>query len=339
MASKFSTPVKTPNVQAAGGARKSRWAVLAGDSDSDSDSSPSPSHSPSPAAAPGAPRKAPRPAFLEPEPVSPPRPAAAAADAAAPLSLLLAWESDPIMVALNRGDVLWGDLLCDIDAGAPATPPARAVPIVPRETAEQRAQRECEEWLAHCEVEEALMWSQPFAENLELYWGDCYDTREMSEEHYNAFMTWIYARGWHLDSEPNRTGCKAIPDNEGAPRVWVPPSRFTAAAAADRCCGGHAHSHGHGRPPRAPAPMAAPGTDAGRRKGAPVPRFCRAAAACEDEGCRYVHGDTIPRVNKPCGFGEACGASDPTGVKRSQCLFMHPGETWAEGMVIRRPTA
>jgi hypothetical protein len=209
---------------------------------------------------------------------------------------------------------------------------AAATPACDRETPEQREQRECDEWLAHCDVEEALLWRQPFAENLEMYWSDCYDTRTMSDEHYAAFMSWIYARGWHLDSE-QRDGCKAVPDNEGQSRVWVPPSRFSAMS-------GHSHgsgcSHGHQRP-RAPAPMAAPGTDAGRRKGAPVPRFCKAAGACAEEGCRYVHGDSIPRVNKPCGFGENCGATDPTGVKRSQCLFMHPGETWAEGMCISRP--
>ena len=61
------------------------------------------------------------------------------------------------------------------------------------------------------------MWRQPFAENLEMYWSDCYDTRTMSEEHYNAFMSWIYARGWDVQSE-NRDGCKAIPDNEGQPK-------------------------------------------------------------------------------------------------------------------------
>lgn len=329
MASKFSTPVKTPNSRAAGGARGISWAVLAGDSDSDSDSSPSP---------PPAPRKpaAARPAFLEPEPVSPPR----SPPAAAPVAQMLTWESDPIMLALSRGDVLWGDLLCDDPAPAADGAPA-AAPFRPRETEEQRQKRECEEWLAYCDVEEELMWRQPFAENLEMYWADCYDTRTMSEEHYNAFMSWIYARGWHLDGE-NRDGCKAIPDNTGEPRVWVPPSRFAAMAAAESrgCaggCSGHGHGHGHGRPPRPQAAMAAAGTDAGRRKGAPVPRFCRAAAACTEEGCRYVHGNTIPRVNKPCGFGETCGASDPTGVKRSQCLFMHPGEEWAEGMCITRP--
>lgn len=322
MASKFSTPVKALNSRAAalpanfaanfaaGGAKNSAkksgstsargisWAVLAGDSDSDCDVAP---------AAPAAPRKAPL--------------------AAAPFSVLLSFDSDPIMAAMNRGDVLWGDLMCDDEPSAPATPVAASAsaPAEVRETADQRAKRESDIWLAHCDDEEALLWRQPFAENLEMYWSDYYDTRTMSEEHYNEFMSWIYARGWFMDCEPNRAGCKAVPDNEGESRIWVPPSRFSAMA-------GSGCSKAHGKP----APMAAPGTDAGRRKGAPVPRFCRAATACEDEGCRYVHGDTIPRVNKPCGFGAACGASDPTGAKRSQCLFMHPGETWTEGLTIQR---
>jgi len=230
------------------------------------------------------------------------------------------------MAAMNRGDVLWGDLMCDDEPAAPVTPVAAHAGV--RETADQRAKRESDIWLAHCDDEEALLWRQPFAENLEMYWSDYYDTRTMSEEHYNEFMSWIYARGWFMDCEPNRAGCKAVPDNEGESRIWVPPSRFSAMAGhGPSCC-----SKAHGKP----APMAAPGTDAGRRKGAPVPRFCRAATACEDEGCRYVHGDTIPRVNKPCGFGAACGAADPSGAKRSQCLFMHPGETWTEGLTIQR---
>ena len=94
------------------------------------------------------------------------------------------------------------------------------------------------------------------------------------------------------------------------------------------CGGGHV---GGGR--ATPTPSAAPA----KKKAPSVPRFCRAAGTCTEAGCRYVHGDTIPRVDKPCGFGAACGASDPSGLKRSQCLYMHPGETWTEGLVVRRP--
>jgi hypothetical protein len=65
-------------------------------------------------------------------------------------------------------------------------------------------------------------------------------------------------------------------------------------------------------------------------------RFCR-ATACTEAGCRYVHGDTIPKMDKPCGFGATCGASDPTGLKRSQCIYMHPGEVWTADLCIHRP--
>jgi hypothetical protein len=65
-----------------------------------------------------------------------------------------------------------------------------------------------------------------------------------------------------------------------------------------------------------------------------VPRFCR-TSACADAACRYVHADTIARINEPCNFGAACGASD-TG-KRALCIRMHPGEKWSADMVVHRP--
>jgi len=311
MASKFATPTKTPRGRTDGVVRANRWGALAVDSDSDSDRSPSPVLDPRPAC-PGAPRKAGRAAFLEPLPSPAPAPAPAADPAVALPSF---WATDPIMQAMERGDILWGDLIVDAEPAAPA--PA---PVVRRVSSDQER---CDAWLRHCDVEEAELWEQPFARDLEMYWSDCYDTRPLSDADYAAFMTWIHAHGWTVEYA-DRAGCKAVPDNEGVPTRWVPPSRFTEEAAP--CCGG-GHSHGA---------LAAPGTDVGRRKGAPVPHFCRAAGECKEEGCRYVHGDTIPRVNKPCGFGEACGASDPTGVKRSQCRYMHPGEEWSADLVIRR---
>jgi hypothetical protein len=65
-----------------------------------------------------------------------------------------------------------------------------------------------------------------------------------------------------------------------------------------------------------------------------IPRFCREAAACSKEGCRYVHGDSIPRVDKPCGFGAECGKGDP--AKRASCIYMHPGEVWSADLVVHR---
>jgi hypothetical protein len=107
-----------------------------------------------------------------------------------------------------------------------------------------------------------------------------------------------------------------VSDNN-PPRRYIPHTFWEEAQAS--CCG---HSHGHHQTKKP--------------KTATIPRFCR-AAPCEEEDCRYVHGDTIPKVNRSCGFGESCGASDPTGVKRSQCLYMHPGETWTTESCIHRP--
>jgi hypothetical protein len=67
-----------------------------------------------------------------------------------------------------------------------------------------------------------------------------------------------------------------------------------------------------------------------------IPRFCRDAASCDKEGCRYVHGNKIDRLNEECAFGATCGAKDPTGLKRSQCLRMHPGETWNSMLTVCR---
>jgi hypothetical protein len=80
--------------------------------------------------------------------------------------------------------------------------------------------------------------------------------------------------------------------------------------------------------------LSAPGSDVGRRNGCPVARFCKEGRACPTAGCRYVHGDTIPRIDEPCKFGAACGSGDA--AKRATCLRMHPGETWTADLVVRR---
>lgn len=224
-------------------------------------------------------------------------------------------ETDPVMLAMARGDLLWGDIVFEPSVAATTvrTPPP---------SADQEARALEAAW----DAAEHALWQQPFAANLECPFTDYFDLRGLSDAEYEAFMRYIYANGFHVE-EGGRESCYAVPSTE-EPREW---DRFASAAAHG---GGHHAGGGCCAPKR--AAMAAPGTDVGRRKGAPVPRFCRAAGACADEGCRYVHGDTIPRVNLPCNFGAECGASDPTGVKRSQCLRMHPGEVWEEGMVIKR---
>jgi hypothetical protein len=255
----------------------------------------------------------------------------APAAAAVPLTLAEICAADPIFQALNRGDLLWGDIILAAEAPRRPVQVVESWESVHRGRKSNRRVRFADEppspeevaatALRAADAAEATFWAQPFARNLEAHGGDWLDLTGLSDAEYEAVMSWLYSHGWALEHE-TRAGVRAVPSDE-PPRVWVPPSRFVAAVAAATTA--------------AAKPLSAPGTDAGRRKGAPVPRFCRAAGGCGEAGCRYVHGDTIPRVNRPCGFGETCGASDPTGVKRSQCLYMHPGETWEEGLVIRRP--
>ena len=74
-----------------------------------------------------------------------------------------------------------------------------------------------------------------------------------------------------------------------------------------------------------------------------IPRFCRLGEACpnKDTTCNYVHGDTIPCVDKPCGFDKPAEGKMCTGEKRKTCIFMHPseGQVWNPDMVIHRPGA
>jgi hypothetical protein len=218
----------------------------------------------------------------------------------------------PVLAALHRGDLLWGDINTDktedeLRPWVPHDPepdPETCLYVVPDTDAWASAESE--------------LWKQPFSENLENPYSSNYDLSRMSEEHYRSFMKWIYQHGFYVE-EFGRHGCYATPIGAGA-RSWPvcePASATTTTASAA---------------PR----LSAPGTDAGRRRAAPVPKFCKDGKKCKKAGCEYVHGDTIRKVPKPCGFGAACGASDPTGVKRKQCLYMHPGETWTPESVIHR---
>jgi hypothetical protein len=248
-----------------------------------------------------------------------------------PASLEAAWremmESDPFFLAMERGE-MWGDLLCAAELPAAASlPPA----VAEAEEADPLAAIYSNPHTP-LRAREADLWEQPFAAALEEYWPDTYDTREMSDVDYHAMMSWLFSKGWYVVAH-DRAGVHAYPDN-------APSRRWDAATMAPEeehhvrwadmeepkpkahggagCCGGH-------RAKKERGPVT-------------IPRFCREGAACAAGGsCRYVHGDTIPRVNEPCAFGAGCGASDPTGVKRSQCLRMHPGEVWSPELVIHRP--
>jgi hypothetical protein len=157
-----------------------------------------------------------------------------------------------------------------------------------------------ERMAAEMHEQEQSIWNQPWSDRLGTYYADAYDLRDLTEEAYAACMSWLYEKGWNIKQE-DRDGVKAYPDNL-PPRVWIPV---------------HVHEC--------------------KRKKVPVPRFCRAGVTCVDAECRYVHEDTIRRLNEPCNFGASCGASDP--AKRALCIRMHPGETWTPELVVHRPKA
>ena len=211
-----------------------------------------------------------------------------------------------LMVGLEdmfRKDILWGDLMYE--------PPAATTP-------------DPEPVFRGSEEE---FWAFPWAFKLKEGRPDLYETMELTDAEYNAMMSWLYEKGWWV-GDYERSWVSFEPDNMPS-RRWCPPSdeapKKVVHFGPSSCCGGH--SHGHKKEKKAPA-----GGEA------QILRFCR-STPCTEEGCRYVHGDTIPRVDRPCAFGERCGATDPTGLKRSQCLYMHPGETWSADLVIRRPVA
>jgi len=149
-------------------------------------------------------------------------------------------------------------------------------------------------------------------------------TENLFHGEFCELMTWLYAMGWVVHE--NCSSHRVIYSSPAAlpPRVWVPADSPWWAPFWD--------------PESCPPPPPAVCPVAPRKKTATIPRFCR-SAACADAGCRYIHENTIPRLNEACAFGAGCGASDPTGVKRSQCLRMHPGETWTTELVITRPSA
>jgi hypothetical protein len=198
-----------------------------------------------------------------------------------------------------RKDILWGDLL--VDKAALAAAPARTPDPEP-------ALRGSEE----------EFWAFAWTFKLHELSSDVYDTTELTDAEYTVMMTWLYEKGWWV-GDYERSWVSFEPDNLPA-RRWCPPSdeapRKVVSFGTSTCCG-------HKKEKKAAA-------------NAPILRFCR-STPCTEEGCLYVHDDTIPRVDRPCAFGERCGAADPTGLKRSQCLYMHPGETWSADLVIRRP--
>lgn len=231
-------------------------------------------------------------------------------------------DMEDVLAAMAGGTQTWGDIMSERGTVAPV---ATTVPMVHRRRANTSDD----------------FWALPFTARLQELWSDCYDVKSLSDPEWEELMRWLYDAGWDVGSYDRNS--VEFEEANGPRRIWVPPSELEAmmeeeAALRRRRDHHHNHHHHHCHAAKPVAGAAAPVKEP-RKKSGTVPRFCREAGACKEEGCRYVHDDTIPRVNKPCGFGESCGASDPTGVKRSQCLYMHPGEEWIEGLSITRPSA
>ena len=172
-------------------------------------------------------------------------------------------------------------------------------------------------------MDDLFLHQNRFAINLELVDDNTLDITGLCHPEWCALMTWLYSAGWiiHPAADTYFMGHDApllvVKPADLPPRIWVEP---------EECVRIHV------------APSQSRSSNTGKKASKPVtiPRFCR-STCCEDTACRYVHEHTIPRLNEPCGFGAACGASDATGVKRSQCLRIHPGETWTPQLVIHRP--
>jgi len=281
--------------RSAGGERaKNTWSALESDSETES---PSPSTPPrkTRAQAPLAPKR---------------QKASLKADLSVDLSTIDLFADDPLLAAMNRGEIEWGSLLIRDDIYLPSDPVV--VPSTPVE--ENRGS-------------EAEFWSAPWAAKLHELANDVYDTSKLSNVEFENMMAWLYDKGWWV-GDFERSWVSFEPDNLPS-RYWIAPADLLTSTGpvkvvrfGSSCC-----NHSHKKEKKA-------GSETTQ-----ILRFCRAAAACAEEGCRYVHGDTIPRVDRPCAFGASCGATDPTGLKRSQCLYMHPGETWSADLVITRPSS
>ena len=73
--------------------------------------------------------------------------------------------------------------------------------------------------IANAEQEEAELWSQPFAQNLEEFSSDHYNTSNMTDDEFGECMTWLLERGWRVDEPVSRTYVHAEPDTL-PPRQW-----------------------------------------------------------------------------------------------------------------------
>jgi hypothetical protein len=179
----------------------------------------------------------------------------------------------------------------------------------------------CREWIPRVEVVRETVTAERAAE-LEADREDMLRDRERMERRHK--LKEAKAAGIKL---PQEKGSLFAPSSGGWSSTPAPRMVQLAGTAASKGLVAKAA-------PKAEEPLSAPGSDVGKRNGCPVARFCKEGTACPTAGCRYVHGDTIPRINEPCKFGATCGSGDV--AKRATCLRRHPGETWTADLVIKR---
>jgi len=209
-------------------------------------------------------------------------------------------------------DDSWGDRLC-------GTVPAKRIPphiVYARKAEEEEAVAKYAEAEAEAEAEpepeavassieeaaewdweeaEADLWRQPFAQNLG-YRNETLGIYDTRLVSDEDYAAFMtYLYAQGWTVQHEERRWVRAMTGDHPPRVWVPPAKQKTT----------------------------------------IPRFCREAHNCDAIHCNYVHGDTIPKIDRPCKFGATCGAADVG--KRALCVHMHPGEKWTADLCIHRP--
>jgi hypothetical protein len=210
-----------------------------------------------------------------------------------------AWMSSPTMVALASGEALWGDIMLPKES---FTAPPRVRGTSP---SFKKAIGQADAELVRFELQlhiEALL---GFA-NIHTPYGDVYDFSALTDTEYASVMDWLHRDSWHIKEE-SRQWVEAWPTTNNPIAEWrvVEPSRA----------------------------ITPPPVFVARRAKSPrrTPQFCRNGRDCKEiaSGCPFEHGDSLPKINRTCCAGGGC-------QRRATCLYMHPGEKWVPGCVLRR---
>jgi hypothetical protein len=254
-----------------------------------------------------------------------------------------------VFAALCNKEGQWGDLAVFGDLVAA---PARRGYV-------QRADGTWRDLAVQSTMED--LFAQPFATRLgtEDYDDEVMfylNTEDLTQEEFEAMMRWLYFEGWHVPGG-EELWCAGqtveiwpfVPQQK--PRSWVPytepeevvtgPSAFQLAveAAATRGPSRFMLAAGACDAPAAPAAQK-PKAETASKPRVVIPRFCKHAEACpnKDTTCNYTHGDTIPCVDKPCGFDKPAEGKCCSGDKRKTCIFMHAseGQTYSPEQVVHR---